>query len=90
MQTPKRFTKRHKGSHFSAFSLDSLEAMIKSYDLERSIFHRSKVYTYESYARDLEDGSVELVERFNNGEIIKKSLFADRDDFYTNSDKFKL
>jgi len=88
MKAPRTFTKIHKGCEFSAFSLDGLEEMIKNWDLQQSIFHRSKVYTYECYARDLEDGSVELVENFDNGAFTKKSLFADRDDFWSSKDTF--
>lgn len=82
MENIKNVSRTHKGVNYSAPTQEDIDRMIKNREFEQSIFHRSSVYTYSRYARDLEDGRVEKVEYFKNGESSKTSYYENRDEFW--------
>ena len=78
----------HRGCTYSAYTEEELEKRIKDADFQRSIFYRSRVYTYSCFARLLDDNSVELTEFFNNGETKKISNFKDKNDFWNGISRY--
>jgi hypothetical protein len=72
----------YKGSNFLAYNDAEAKTMMNKQDYERSIFYRSKVYTYSCFARKLDDGNIELHKSYNNGESREIVTFKSIDDFW--------
>lgn len=72
----------HKGVNYSASTNEAIDEMIIAHEYERSIFHKSKVYTYSCYARDIENGRVEFIQYYKNGESKSTKYFDNRSAFW--------
>jgi len=79
--------KKVKGVTYSASNQKDLDEMIERDLYQRSIFYRSTVYTYSCYARELDDGTVEFIQMYNNGKTSDTTTFSSVDEFW---DKAKL
>ena len=75
-------SRTHRGCTYYAHTEEDLTKTIDRADFERSIFYRSRVYTYSCYARELDDNTIEFTQFFNNGETTSKSYFDSKKEFY--------
>ncbi|MES2395877.1 MAG: hypothetical protein V4549_07735 [Bacteroidota bacterium] len=72
----------YRGITYFADSEESINKMIAEREYKKSIFSEGSVYTYSYHARQLNDGTVELIQFFNNGESKKITKFANKNEYY--------
>lgn len=78
----KQIKRTYRGVTYFASSEEAIDKMITDREYESSIFSRGSVYTYSYHARLLQDGTVELVQNFENGKTKKVTKFDNKDAYY--------